>query len=224
MPGADHYDVLGVSQDATAEQIKAAYRRQARGAHPDLGGDVDRFHRVHHAYETLMDPAARADHDRARAARLPTPEPTRPPAPLPQWISGPCWLCVKRAGQPLLRITLEHTANQPRTVDIPCCDSCWSRYIIFGTTGLATAGAATAGAALLIAIMLVDGLAPLDPGGLAVFAACCALLLACAAAVVRGMRRRTTAARLETAARVHNRIACYPPISTLLKLGYRMDR
>lgn len=59
-----HYEVLGVPQNATHDEIKTAYRRAARGTHPDHGGDADEFRRVSLAYETLGDPAARSSYDR----------------------------------------------------------------------------------------------------------------------------------------------------------------
>lgn len=71
----DFYTTLGVGPDATAEQIKAAYRTLARQHHPDAGGDAARFAEIAQAYETLGQPERRADYDRDRriaeaAARL----------------------------------------------------------------------------------------------------------------------------------------------------------
>lgn len=66
MPG-NHYEVLGVPADATAADIKAAYRRAALDSHPDRGGDPERFHAVVRANEVLSDPAARARYDRELA-------------------------------------------------------------------------------------------------------------------------------------------------------------
>ena len=45
--------VLGVAADATADDVKAAYRRLVREHHPDAGGDVKEFHKVAEAYEVL---------------------------------------------------------------------------------------------------------------------------------------------------------------------------
>lgn len=61
---SDLYDILDVPSDATGDQIKKAYRRAARSAHPDAGGDEDTFKRVQHAYKVLSDPQARARYDR----------------------------------------------------------------------------------------------------------------------------------------------------------------
>ena len=46
--------VLGISADATIDEIKAAYRRLARAHHPDRGGDHDTFIRIKKAYEELI--------------------------------------------------------------------------------------------------------------------------------------------------------------------------
>lgn len=64
---ADHYDTLGVSRDATAEEIKRSYRRLARQHHPDANPDdpraAERFRAVSEAYEVLSDPAKRRNYD-----------------------------------------------------------------------------------------------------------------------------------------------------------------
>jgi DnaJ-class molecular chaperone len=64
----DPYTALGVARDATQEQIKKAYKRIAREAHPDLNpGDADaatRFASAANAYDLLKDPETRARFDR----------------------------------------------------------------------------------------------------------------------------------------------------------------
>lgn len=61
------YDVLGVSKDASEDEIKSAYRKLARQYHPDLHpGDeaaANKFKEVSEAYETLSDPQKRAAYD-----------------------------------------------------------------------------------------------------------------------------------------------------------------
>ena len=63
---ADHYSVLGVSRDATAEEIKRAYRKLARELHPDVNPDPaaqERFKEVSTAYEVLSDAEKRQMYD-----------------------------------------------------------------------------------------------------------------------------------------------------------------
>ncbi|WP_163162263.1 J domain-containing protein [Arthrobacter sp. Alg241-R88] len=65
---SSHYQVLRVAVTATEKEIKVAYRRAARVAHPDHGGDAAAFRRVTSAYETLIDPQRRKAYDRSYAA------------------------------------------------------------------------------------------------------------------------------------------------------------
>jgi molecular chaperone DnaJ len=60
----DLYDILDVPRDASNDEIKKAYRRAARSAHPDAGGDEDHFKQVQRAYKVLSDPQSRARYDR----------------------------------------------------------------------------------------------------------------------------------------------------------------
>ena len=63
----DYYEVLGVSRDATADQIQQAFRTLARKYHPDVNKDPaaeDRFKEVNEAYHVLSDPDTRKRYDR----------------------------------------------------------------------------------------------------------------------------------------------------------------
>ncbi|KPF41346.1 molecular chaperone DnaJ [Rhizobium sp. AAP43] len=59
----DPYDMLGVGREADEPTIKAAYRRLAKTAHPDAGGDADRFAKISACYELLKDPVRRKVYD-----------------------------------------------------------------------------------------------------------------------------------------------------------------
>lgn len=64
---ADYYDLLQVPRDASADDIKRAYRRMARQLHPDTNDDPAaeaRFKEVALAYEVLSDPEKRQRYDR----------------------------------------------------------------------------------------------------------------------------------------------------------------
>jgi DnaJ-class molecular chaperone len=64
----DYYDVLGVSKDATEDQVRQAYRKLARQHHPDVNpGDKsaeDKFKDINEAYEVLSDADKRKRYDR----------------------------------------------------------------------------------------------------------------------------------------------------------------
>lgn len=61
-----YYDVLGVDTTASADDIKTAFRKQAKALHPDVNKSEDseeEFMRVKEAYDTLMDDRTRAQYD-----------------------------------------------------------------------------------------------------------------------------------------------------------------
>ena len=83
----DYYAIMGVPRDATAEQIKQAYRKLARKYHPDVSKEADaerRFKEVGEAYEVLRDPEKRAAYDQLGSGPKPGEE-FRPP---PDWGTG----------------------------------------------------------------------------------------------------------------------------------------
>lgn len=63
----DFYDILGISRNADQDEIKRAYRRQARKYHPDVNKDPgaeETFKEINKAYEVLSEPELRARYDR----------------------------------------------------------------------------------------------------------------------------------------------------------------
>ena len=72
MANKDYYGILGVSRDASADEIKSAYRRLAKKYHPDVYATAEeskkkeaeqKFKEIQHAYEVLSDPQKKATYD-----------------------------------------------------------------------------------------------------------------------------------------------------------------
>lgn len=58
------YELLNCPKDATQNEIKKAYRKIAMKAHPDKGGDVEKFKEINEAYEILSNEEKRATYDK----------------------------------------------------------------------------------------------------------------------------------------------------------------
>ncbi len=85
-PQPSLYEVLGVAPDATADQIRRAYRAAARRTHPDAGGSSPAFAQVNVAFRILSDPGLRRRYDLRLTdspGRRPQPraDPPAPPRP-----------------------------------------------------------------------------------------------------------------------------------------------
>lgn len=77
MADRDLYEVLGVSRDASQDELKAAYRKLARAHHPDVNPNdpqaEERFKEISQAYSVLSDPQQRANYDRFGTVEGPGP-------------------------------------------------------------------------------------------------------------------------------------------------------
>ncbi|MDR1185469.1 MAG: DnaJ domain-containing protein [Coriobacteriales bacterium] len=59
----NYYEVMGLKEDASADEIKKAFKKLARKHHPDAGGDEARFKDISEAYEVLSDKEKREEYD-----------------------------------------------------------------------------------------------------------------------------------------------------------------
>ena len=62
----DYYKTLGVSEDASNDQIKKAFKKIAKKEHPDRGGNEKVFKEANEAYDTLKDTKKRHEYDSLR--------------------------------------------------------------------------------------------------------------------------------------------------------------
>ena len=77
-PSSTHYDALQLPRGASADDVRAAYRRLAREHHPDrAGADGEAMARINKAYEVLSDPDRRTRYDQHLDNRPPPRRPGR---------------------------------------------------------------------------------------------------------------------------------------------------
>jgi molecular chaperone DnaJ len=66
MSSETYYDILGVKETATQDEIKKAYRKLAVEHHPDKGGNEEKFKKISEAYDTIGDETKRTEYDNRR--------------------------------------------------------------------------------------------------------------------------------------------------------------
>jgi curved DNA-binding protein len=65
----NYYEILGVNESASQDDIKRAYKKLAMKHHPDRGGDEKKFQEISQAYDTIGDPTKRQAYDHERLHR-----------------------------------------------------------------------------------------------------------------------------------------------------------
>lgn len=106
-PLKNYYEILGVSPDASLQEIKIAYRTLAKKLHPDMGGSVEQVAALNEAADVLTHPAKRAEYDLDRR-RQPTSSAGPESAPRASTTASASWAYTP-------------APVGPRTVECPHC-------------------------------------------------------------------------------------------------------
>jgi len=87
--GVSYYELLGISVTADTQQVKEAFRRLAKAAHPDAGGNAEAFGQIQQAYAVLSDPVKREQYDWEKAHHRTERSYKPPPSPPPPTFTEP---------------------------------------------------------------------------------------------------------------------------------------
>lgn len=118
----NYYEVLGVEENATQDQIKAAYRSLVKSYHPDVNAAPNAstfFRLIREAYETLSDPSKRRDYDNQNSRpQSPPQEEAAPPKSTAQYEAYQPTPAPATYAEPT-----PETLDDVRRKDIPFIDS-----------------------------------------------------------------------------------------------------
>lgn len=129
-----YYELLGVSKEASQDEIKKSFRKMAVTHHPDKGGDPEQFKAIQKAYETLSDPEKRELYDNYGEEGVENGGPQSGPSDLFDILSGNAGRGrqqSKRRGDDVvfpMKVTLEDLYNgmtkKLRLTKSVICDGC----------------------------------------------------------------------------------------------------
>lgn len=227
MPDVDYYAILGVPQSVSDAELRSAYRRLVRRAHPDNGGNVDTFQLIQQAYRKVR--ATRTESKFATHQTTTTKTRRRPD----RWKRMVCWCCGMRTARRPLVVVLTKLDAPDQQVDLPYCDWCWSQRVNVRDrrmiSALQTATASSrVGFGMLVAALL--GLVAMigylwllfEPShSLAVLVLAWVVIIALLVAGLWPISKRAAEIR-QHAVDFHQRLVDHPPIAKLLDLGYRL--
>ncbi|RSM91694.1 J domain-containing protein [Kibdelosporangium aridum] len=226
MPDVDYYAILGVPQSVSDAELRSAYRRLVRRAHPDNGGNVDTFQLIQQAYRKV-----RATRTESRPATFQTTTKTRRRPD--RWKRMVCWSCGMRTARRPLVVVLTKLDAPDQQVDLPYCDWCWSQRVnvrdrrMIPALQTATASSRVGFAVLVTALLgLVSMIGYLwlffEPShSLVTLFLMWAMIIGLLVAGLWPISKRALEIR-QHASDFHQRLVDHPPIAKLLDLGYRL--
>ncbi|ONI87429.1 hypothetical protein ALI144C_08500 [Actinosynnema sp. ALI-1.44] len=225
MPDVDYYAILGVRESVSDVELRSAYRKLVRRAHPDNGGNADTFQRIQYAYRKI-----RATRTETKPATHPTTTATRRRPD--RWKRMICWSCGTRPARRPMVVVLTKLDEPDQQIGLPYCDWCWSQRVNVRdrrlVSALQTAGAMSKIGFALVVLALLGLLtmigylrflfSPSDP--LAPVVLMWVVIVVVLAAGMWPIVKRALAIR-RTARDFHQRLVDHPPVNELLDLGYR---